>query len=105
MLICDSIYKRYTKQAPYAVEDLTLRIAEGEIFGFLGPNGAGKSTTIKIIVTLLNSDKGEVSLGSISPKTDPIAYKRLIGYVADEPRFYDKMSANEHLAFIGDVYD
>jgi len=104
MLICDKLYKRYAKNAPYAVEDLTLKVGEGEIFGFLGPNGAGKSTTIKMIVSLLNSDSGEVSLDGITAKDDPIAYKRLIGYVADEPQFYDKMSANEHLAFIGDLY-
>lgn len=104
MLICDGLNKRYGKNGPLAVDNLTLKVGEGEIFGFLGPNGAGKSTTIKMIVTLLNSDSGEVSLDGITPKSDPIAYKRLVGYVADEPQFYDKMSGNEHLAFIGDVY-
>ena len=87
-----------------ALDGVTLAIEENTIHGFLGPNGAGKSTTIKMIVSLLNSDSGEVSLDGITAKDDPIAYKRLIGYVADEPQFYDKMSANEHLAFIGDLY-
>lgn len=104
MLICTNLSKQYGKNGPLAVDDLSLRVSEGEIFGFLGPNGAGKSTTIKIIVSLLNSDTGEVSLDGIALKDDPIAYKKLIGYVADEPHFYDKMSANEHLTFIGNLY-
>lgn len=104
MLICTNLSKRYAQKGPLAVDGLTLNVGEGEIFGFLGPNGAGKSTTIKMIVSLLNSDSGGVSLDGIALGDDPIAYKKLIGYVADEPRFYDKMSGNEHLAFIGDLY-
>lgn len=104
MLKCEHVSKRYAKKGPLAVDSLTLEVGEGEIFGFLGPNGAGKSTTIKMIVTILHSDEGSISLDGITPARDPLGYKRLLGYVADEPQFYDKMSANEHLAFIGDLY-
>ncbi|MGE4454927.1 MAG: ABC transporter ATP-binding protein [Sphaerochaeta sp.] len=104
MLVCDRITKRYGKQERNAVDALTLSIPPGEIFGFLGPNGAGKSTTIKMLTGLLKPDSGSITFMGCSLRSDPLAYKRLIGYVADEPLFYERMSGFEHLAFIADLY-
>lgn len=104
MLICDQLTKRYGNQQRNAVDALTLSIEPGQIFGFLGPNGAGKSTTIKMITGLLKPDSGSLSFMGYSLYADPLSYKRLIGYVPDEPLFYERMSGYEHLSFIADLY-
>ncbi len=104
MLICDQLTKRYGNQPRNAVDALKLSIEPGEIFGFLGPNGAGKSTTIKMITGLLKPDSGSISFMGHSLHSDPLDYKRLIGYVPDEPLFYERMSGYEHLSFIADLY-
>ncbi len=88
MLICDQLTKRYGNQPRNAVDALKLSIEPGEIFGFLGPNGAGKSTTIKMITGLLKPDSGSISFMGHSLQSDPLDYKRLIGYVPDEPLFF-----------------
>ncbi|MGH0052190.1 MAG: ABC transporter ATP-binding protein [Sphaerochaetaceae bacterium] len=105
MLVCDQVTKRYGAQPRNAVDGLSLSIGPGEIFGFLGPNGAGKSTTIKLLVGLLKPDHGTISFLGHSLISDPLSYKRLIGYVADEPLFYERMSGLEHLSFIADLYE
>ncbi|MGE4584055.1 MAG: ABC transporter ATP-binding protein [Sphaerochaeta sp.] len=104
MLICNNLSKRYANQNRNAVDHLGLSIPSGQIFGFLGPNGAGKSTTIKMLVGLLQPDAGEISFDGLDHTKDSLQYKKQIGYVADEPAFYDKMTALEHLHFIADIY-
>lgn len=104
MLVCENLSKQYKNQKRKAVDSLNLTISPGKIFGFLGPNGAGKSTTIKMIVGLLRPDSGTISLDGISLLKDDLAYKRIVGYVADEPLFYERMTALEHLLFIAGVY-
>lgn len=104
MLECINLSKQYGGQKRKAVDDLSISIASGQIFGFLGPNGAGKSTTIKMLVGMLRPDAGSIRFDNLDSKADAIAYKRHIGYVADEPVFYDKMTGLEHLAFIADIY-
>ncbi len=104
MLVCENLSKQYKNQKRKAVDALNLTISPGKIFGFLGPNGAGKSTTIKMIVGLLRPDSGTISLDGISLLRDDLAYKRIVGYVADEPLFYERMTALEHLLFIAGVY-
>lgn len=87
-----------------AVDDLSLEIHEGEIFGFLGPNGAGKTTTIKLLTGLLRPDKGKISIGGYDIQNDYISAKQLIGYVSDFPFLYDKLTGREFLSFVSGIY-
>ena len=87
-----------------AVNDLSLSIDDGEIFGFIGPNGAGKTTTIKMIVGLLKPDAGKVVIDGIDMWERPLEAKSLISYVPDQPVVYDKLTGIEYLNFIGDIY-
>jgi len=87
-----------------AVDDLSLHIAAGEVCGFIGPNGAGKTTTIKAVCGIHNFDSGEITVGGLSIKSDPIACKRMIAYIPDNPDLYTFMSGIKYLNFIADVY-
>ena len=87
-----------------AVDDLSLHIAPGEIYGFIGHNGAGKTTTLKAAVGILQFDAGEITIGGKSIKTDPLACKRLLAYIPDNPDLYDFMSGIQYLNFIADVF-
>ncbi len=104
MLECTTLTKRYEGKKQPAVDSLSLTIGGGEIFGFLGPNGAGKSTTIRMIVGLLAPDSGTITFDSVA-STQSVAYKWMVGYCADEPTFYEKMTGLEHLSFLCDVYE
>ena len=87
-----------------AVDDLSLHIVPGEIYGFIGHNGAGKTTTLKAAVGILQFDAGEITLGGHSIQTDPLACKRLLAYIPDNPDLYDFMSGIQYLNFIADVF-
>ena len=87
-----------------AVNDLTLDIAQGELFAFLGPNGAGKTTTIKMIAGLLRPTRGEITVCGFDVQRDYIEAKRRMAYVPDQPYLYDKLSGFEFLEFIGEMY-
>ena len=87
-----------------AVDDLSLHIAPGEIYGFIGHNGAGKTTTLRSVVGILQFDAGEITIGGKSIRTDPIACKRLLAYIPDNPDLYDFMSGIQYLNFIADVF-
>lgn len=87
-----------------AVKDLNLHVPEGELFCFLGPNGAGKTTTIKILTGLLKPTSGRVLIGGIDMREDPVAAKRLIGYIPDMPYLYERLTATEFFLFTGDLY-
>jgi len=104
MISIHSVTKQYSQSKPPAVHNLTLEVDHGEIFGFLGPNGAGKSTTIKMLVGLLRQDAGTITIDGHDNTTDLLALKRAIGYVPDEPLFYEKMTALRFLNFISDLY-
>ncbi|NLY11422.1 MAG: ABC transporter ATP-binding protein [Firmicutes bacterium] len=88
-----------------AVDDLTLEVPRGQIFGFLGPNGAGKTTTIKMITGILNADSGSIKINGIDIKQNPIAAKREIGYVSDNPNVFLRLKGIEYLNFMADMYD
>jgi len=90
--------------ATIAVDDLTLSVYPGEIFGFLGPNGAGKTTTIKMIVGLLQPSAGTVRVCGYDVQSEPLLAKAASGYVPDTPNLYPKLSAKELLRFVGDLY-
>lgn len=87
-----------------AVDDLTLSIAAGEIYGFIGHNGAGKTTTLKACCGILQGDAGRITVGGISMQDDPIACKRQMAYIPDNPDLYDFLSGIKYLHFIADVY-
>lgn len=102
MLRIENLTKRYGDRL--AVSDLSLRIAPGEIFGFIGHNGAGKTTTLKSAVGILPYDEGEILVGGISMKEDPLACKRMLSYLPDQPDLYEFMSAVKYLRFVADIY-
>jgi ABC-2 type transport system ATP-binding protein len=88
-----------------AVDDLSLSVARGEIYGFLGPNGAGKTTTIRIIAGLSLPTSGAVSVGGIDVLADPVRAKALMGYVPDRPYLYEKLTGRELLEFVANLYN
>jgi ABC-2 type transport system ATP-binding protein len=87
-----------------AVADLTLRVPAGELFCFLGPNGAGKTTTIRMLTGLLRPDSGRVSIGGFDLQTEPVAAKRLLGYIPDVPYMYERLTPVEFIRFVADMY-
>jgi len=103
MVTFQNVSKSYVK-GKKAVDGLTLDVPDGAIYGFLGPNGAGKSTTIKMMASLLLPDAGKLTIGGHEAGGDALPIKAMVGYVPDEPLFYDKMTGRQHLAFICDVY-
>ena len=88
-----------------AVDDLSLTINAGEIYGFIGHNGAGKTTTLKSVVGILKFDSGEITVDGVSIKDDPVAVKRKIAYIPDNPDLYEFMSGIAYLNFIADIFD
>jgi len=87
-----------------AVDGLSLKVAPGEIFGFLGPNGAGKTTTVKILSGIMRPTSGTASVAGFDVARDPLAAKRAMAYIPDEPFVYPKLTGWEFLRFIGDIY-
>ena len=88
----------------HAVRNLNLKIPRGELFCFLGPNGAGKTTTIKMMCGLLHPTTGTVRIGGIDIREDPVAVRRMTGYIPDFPFLYDRLTAAEFFEFTGDLY-
>ncbi|HXQ24444.1 MAG TPA: ABC transporter ATP-binding protein [Candidatus Acidoferrales bacterium] len=97
-----NLMKRYG--STLAVDDLSLEVRPGEIFGFLGPNGAGKTTTIRMMMGLLQPTSGTVRLGGHDLATEPIAAKQLCGFVPDRPHIYEKLTGAEFLDFVAGLY-
>ena len=87
-----------------AVQDLNLAVEPGEIFGFLGPNGAGKTTTIRLIAGLLRPTSGTVSVAGNDVKQEPLEAKRSLGYLAQSPLLYEKLTGYEFLRFLGGLH-
>ena len=87
-----------------AVEDLSLHIQPGEIYGFIGHNGAGKTTTLKTVVGILPFEEGEITVGGVSIQKDPIACKKILAYIPDNPDLYDFMTGIKYLNFIADIF-
>ena len=87
-----------------AVDDLTLAIAPGEIYGFIGHNGAGKTTTLKCVAGILRFDAGEIAVDGLSVKADPIGCKKRLAYIPDNPDLYDFMTGIQFLNFIADIF-
>ncbi len=104
MIEFQHVSKSYAKGQVKAVDDLTLTVQPGEIFGFLGPNGAGKTTTLKLIVGLLRPDSGTILVEGLDIREKPLAVKEITTYVPDTPAIYERLTGLEYLNFIGDVY-
>ena len=102
MLKIEHLTKTYGEKK--AVDDLSLHIKPGEIYGFIGHNGAGKTTTLKAVVGILQFDKGEILINGKSIRTAPLECKRDIAYIPDNPDLYDYMTGIKYLNFIADVF-
>ena len=102
MLRINHLTKTYGEKK--AVDDLNIHINPGEIYGFIGHNGAGKTTTLKSVVGILQFDQGEILINGKSIQADPLACKREIAYIPDNPDLYDYMTGIKYLNFIADVF-
>ncbi len=102
MLRIEHYTKRYGDKV--AVDDLSLHIKKGEIYGFIGHNGAGKTTTLKACCGIIKPDAGEIYIDGISMARDPIACKSRLAYIPDNPDLYEFMTGIKYLNFIADVY-
>ena len=102
MLKINNLTKTYGEKK--AVDALTLHIRPGEIYGFIGHNGAGKTTTIKAVCGILRFDDGEILIDGSSIKTDPLACKRKLAYIPDNPDLYEFMTGIQFLNFIADIF-
>ena len=102
MLYIQHLTKRYGEKK--AVDDLSLHIAPGEIYGFIGHNGAGKTTTLKAVVGILPFEEGEITINGTSIKADPLTCKRQLAYIPDNPDLYDYMTGSKYLNFIADIF-
>ena len=102
MLQIQHLTKRFGDKV--AVDDLSLHIAPGEIYGFIGHNGAGKTTTLRSVAGIQQFDEGEILIGGVSIQADPLACKRMMAYIPDNPDLYDYMTGIQFLNFIGDVF-
>lgn len=87
-----------------AVDDVSISIRDGEVFGFIGPNGAGKTTTIKLITGILNFNTGNIKINNISIKDNPIECKKQFGFVPDSPDMFLRLKGIEYLNFMADMY-
>ncbi len=102
MLNIEHLTKAYGEKK--AVDNLSLHIAPGEIYGFIGHNGAGKTTTLKSVVGILQFDAGEITIDGISIKENPLECKRRFAYIPDNPDLYDYMTGIKYLNFIADIF-
>ncbi|MCQ2521642.1 MAG: ABC transporter ATP-binding protein [Lachnospiraceae bacterium] len=103
MLKIENLTKQYGDKK--AVDQLSLHIAPGEIFGFIGHNGAGKTTTLKSVVGILEFDEGEIFVNGKSIKTSPMECKKDIAYIPDNPDLYDFMTGIQFLQFVADIFE
>ena len=104
MIEIKNVTKSYEKNKN-AVNNISLRINNNEIFGFLGPNGAGKTTTLKMITGILGIDKGDIYIDNYSIQKEPLEAKKRFGYVPDNPDMFLKLKGIEYLNFMADIYE
>jgi len=90
--------------AKLAVDNMAFEVRRGELYALLGPNGAGKTTTLRMVAGLLSADAGDIRVFDVDARADPIASKRLIAWLPDEPLLYDKLTAWEYLEFVAGLW-
>ncbi len=103
MIELKALTKRYGSFT--AVNAIDLEVPKGELFGFVGPNGAGKTTTLRMIAGILLPTAGTVRIGGVDVARDPIAAKRVLGYIPDRPFIYEKLTGAEFLRFVGGLFN
>ena len=103
MLKISNLTKTYA-DGKVGVQNLNLSVEAGDICAFIGPNGSGKTTTIRCIVGTLDFEAGEILIDNHSIKNDPLACKRVIAYIPDNPDVYTNLTGNEYLSFVASVY-
>ena len=103
MLIINNFSKTY-KGGKKAVDNISLQVKAGDIFGFIGHNGAGKSTTIKSVVGVLDYDEGEILIAGHSMKKEPLICKRVMAYIPDNPDLYEHLTGIQYLNLIADIF-
>ena len=104
MLKIEHLTKSYNKNGRPAVDDLSLHIQPGEIYGFIGHNGAGKTTTLKACCGILQFDSGDIFVDGVSLRSDPMGCKSKLAYIPDNPDLYEFLTGIQYLNFIGDIY-
>ncbi len=104
MIEIKNLTKIYNKTKK-AVDDISLEVKSGEIFGFIGHNGAGKTTTIKCLMGILNFEDGEILVDGISIKKNPMGCKKIMAYLPDNPEIYENLTGLEFINFICDMYE
>ena len=103
MLRIEHFTKSYGKGKP-AVEDLNLHVAPGDIFAFIGPNGAGKTTTLRAVAGIHGFEGGDILINGVSIQADPLACKRIMRYLPDNPDLYNYLTGIQYLNFLSDIY-
>lgn len=101
MLIIENLTKNYGEKK--AVDNLSLHIAPGEIYGFIGHNGAGKITTLRAVAGIMDFDEGEIKIDCFSAKENSLECKKRMAYIPDNPDLYDFMTGIKYLNFIADI--
>lgn len=104
MLEIKSLTKSYNKRKK-VVDDLSLSIESGDIYGFIGANGAGKTTTIKAVVGIHDFENGSIRIGGHSIKEEPIICKKMLAYIPDNPDLYEHLTGYQYINFIADLFD
>lgn len=97
-------YSKTYKGNKKAVDNLSLTVANGDIYGFIGHNGAGKTTTLRAVVGVLDFEEGEIEIDGVSIKKDPVGCKMKMAYIPDNPDLYEHLTGIKYLNFIGDLY-
>ena len=105
MIKLTNVSKSYARSTKKAVDNLSLEVRSGEIFGFIGPNGAGKSTTIKMITGILAPTEGAVEIDGVDIRQNPTLAKSFVGFVPDNHETYETLKGLEYLNFIGTMYN
>ena len=103
MIEIKNVRKKYGEK--YALDKVSFSVKEGEIFAFIGHNGAGKTTLIKAMCGILDFDEGKILINKKSIQDDPIACKKIMAYVPDDPALYEDMKAIDYINFVCDMYD
>lgn len=104
LLEIKNLTKSYGNSTVKAVDNLSISLKEGEIYGFLGPNGAGKSTTIKSLVGIYPFQEGDILIDGVSVKTDPLGAKMKLGYVSDNHAVFERLTGQEYVNHIANLY-